>query len=359
MRRTRGRVNITVTLLLLAAFATAPGASVFADASQDTGPDVVALIVPLTSEAEEFGSVVERALDLRFDPPNLVLDVRALHLAGGTQPDNDTLVRQVGATTAQAILICRYSVTNGRMTAAMDWRDVRKGTRAAVSERQARVDLALGDFILGVLDALLAQVHDRMEQMAARRRDAAASTSAVGAQEPAAIERAGPATEDDVRVRRLLLSASVAPFIPVGAAGSSLGPGSMASAVGTMLFPLQSGSIGVGVSLGVVFFSPQGSSGITTSIFVPVGIDGRYVVGIGGGTSLVFRLNGGAAVLVASGPSTGSKAKTVPFAGGAVGVEVLVSRTFAISLEAGSEVYFEMPTPIIGVSPSLEVSVRL
>ena len=48
------------------------------------------------------------------------------------------------------------------MTAAMDWRDVRKGTRAGVSEKQARVDLALGDFILGMLDTLLAQVQDRM-----------------------------------------------------------------------------------------------------------------------------------------------------------------------------------------------------
>ena len=162
---------------------------------------MVALIVPLDPEAQEFDTVVAGAFDLRFAPPGLILDVRTLRPTGGAQPDNNALTRQVGKTTAGAILICRFSVVSQKMTATMDWRDLQKGTRASVSEKTARVDLSLSDFILDVLDALLAQVRDRIDEMAAKRREATAAKAAAEIQEPGPIVSTRPALEDDTRVR--------------------------------------------------------------------------------------------------------------------------------------------------------------
>jgi len=352
-------------VLILAAFAILPGPSLFADTGTETAPDVVAFIVPLDSDAEDFGPVVAGALELRFHPAGLILDVRTLHLSGSAQPGNDTLARQVGEKAAGAILICRFSIVDQKFTATMDWRDVKKGTRATVSEQRARVDLSLDAFILRVLDTLLAQVQGRIDEMAAKRRETAAARAAAetppdaGPQEPAPVVSARPTIEDDTRARRFLLSTGIAPFIPVGAASSYFSLGYMSFVAGNVVFPIPSGRIGVGISLGVIAFTAQGASGASTNFLVPLGLDASYRLGESSMAGLLFHLSGGAAVLFVSSPTLGTKAKTVPFLRGAVGVELLFSITVGVLLDAGYEIYFEMPLLIMGVSPALEISLRL
>jgi hypothetical protein len=359
-----GRIRFPRALLILAAFSTLPAMSLFALTGTEAGPDVVALVVPLDPDAEDFGSVVAGALELGFNPAGLILDVRTLHLSGSAQPDDDTLRRRVGATAAGAILICRFSIVDKEMTASMDWQDVPKGIHASVSGSKAQVDLSLDAFIRHVLDGLLAPVRGRIDEMAAKRRDAsaAAATQALpgaGRHEPFPAVSERPTTEDGTSARRFLLSTGIAPFIPVGAASSYFSLGYMYTAAGNLVFPIPSGRIGVGISFGVVSFTAEGAPGTSTSFLVPLGLDASYRLGESSMAGLLFHLTGGAAVFFMSSPTLGTKAKTVPFLRGAVGVELLVSRTVGVLLDAGYEIYFEMPLLIMGVSPALEISLRL
>lgn len=351
------------------------GFSLFADTGSETSPDVVALIVPLNSDAEDFVAVVAGALELRFNPAGLILDVRTLRPSGSAQPDNDTLIRQVGRTAAGAILICRFSIVGREMKAAMDWQDVPKGAHAAVSEKKGQVDLLLDAYILRVLDTLLAQVQGRINEMAAKRRDAAAAARSIadaaaakaaaetppaaGRQEPASVASVRPTMEDDTGARRFLISTGIAPFIPIGAASSFFSLGYLYSIAGNVVFPVPSGRIGVGISLGVISFTAQGAPGAITSFLIPFGLDASYRLGARSLTDFLFHLTGGAAVLFVSSPTLGTKAKTVPFLRGAVGVELQFSRTVGVLLDAGYEIYFEMPLMIMGVSPALEISLRV
>ncbi len=381
------------TLVILAAFLVLPGRSLLADPGRESGPDVVALIVPLNAGAEVFGPVVASALEARFDPAGLLLDVRTLRVPGSGEQDSDALIRQAETTAAGAVLICRFSVVNRKMTAEMDWQDVPEGAHAEVSDG-APVNLSLDSFILRVLDALVARVQDRVDEMAARRREAAAAADEAAAEATALAEAAAkaasaasaeaatvktapetkpaapppdpprvasvrPTVEDDTSTRRFLLSTGIAPFIPVGADSSYFSLGYTSAAALNFVFPVSSGRIAAGISLGVVSFTAQGAPGTSTTFLVPLGLDASYLLRGGSMAGFLFHLTGGAAVLFVSSPTLGTKAKTVPFLRGAVGLELQFSRTVGVLLDAGYEVYFEMPLLIMGVSPALEIRLGL
>lgn len=354
-------------LPLLAVFTILRGPVLCAQSDTEVGPDVVAFVVPLNGDAEVFAAVVAAAIELRLNPTGVNLDIRTLHhQSGNGQPTNDALTRQA-TTAAEAILICRFSVVDREMTAAMDWQDIRKRAHFAVSERKAQLDLSLDEFMLHVLDALLVQVQDRIDDMAARKRAAAAAaaakpveavSTAAAPQEPAVVA-VRPTVEDDTSTRRFLLSTGIAPFIPIGAASSYFSLGYMYSASGSIVFTVPSGRIGVGISTGVISFTPQGASGTSTSFLIPVGLNASYHLGGSSMAGLLLHLTGGAAVLFVSSPTLGTRVKTVPFLAGAIGLELLFSRTVGVLLDAAYQVYFEMPLLIMGISPALEISLRL
>ena len=359
-------------LVIIIALGLLPSLSLFADGGSAVNTDVVALVVPLDRDAEAFGTVVSAALGLRLDSRGLTSDIRSLPLSGSTQPNNQALVGQVGST-AGAVLICRLSITGDQISATMDWQDIPEGIHAQVSEEQAQVDLSLDRFILRVLDSLLGKVGSRIDQMAAHRKEAEAAQAAAekaaadkAVADKAAADKQGavpailrPTIEDDPRPRRFLLSTGVAPFITVGEASQYSSLGYMLTATGSAAFQAPSGRFGAGVSLGVVSFTTQGMPGPTTVLLVPLGLDASYRLGASTVAGVLFHLGGGAAVMLVSSPALGVKAKTIPYVRGAVGVEVLFSRTVGILLDAGYDVYFEMPLLIMGLSPALEISLRL
>jgi len=47
------------------------------------------------------------------------------------------------------------------------------------------------------------------------------------------------------------------------------------------------------------------------------------------------------------------------FGRGCLGVRLPVGRTFALLIEAGYDVYWEQPNPIMGFSPSVSTTIRL
>jgi hypothetical protein len=364
--------------VIIAAIAIAWCGPLFGDTGPQSTPDVVAFIVPGDADAEAFSSVISGALGLRLSARGLTSDIRSLPSSGSTHANNDALVRQVGPSDAGSVIICRISVVGGDMTAAMDWQDIPAGVHAAVSGEEARVDLTLDAFIVRVLDSLLSQVGDRVDQMAAKRSavEAAAAEKAAAdkaladkaaedkaAEDKAAAERQPPvlrpAVEDDTVPHPFLLSTGVAPFIPVGQASTYFSLGYMVTAVGNVAFQMPAGRIGAGISLGALSFTTQGAAGATTVVLVPIGLQASYRLGASTVAGVLFDLSGGAAILFVSSPTVGTKAKTVPYVRGAVGVEVLFSRTVGVLLDTGYEVYFEMPQLIMGVTPALEVSLRL
>jgi hypothetical protein len=360
-------LDFSAQLLFIALLAVATPVTVPADAPSVAAPDVVALVVPLNADAEPFSSVVGGAVPLRFT--GLVLDVRTLPVPGDAPPDDDTLAAQVGVTSAGALLICRFSVVNGEMSIQLDWHDLQAGSRATVTGETAALDLSLDVYIRRVLDSLLVQVQSKVDGMAAQRQAAISKASAAPetpapaaapAPEPAPAPVAmRPVMEDDTKARPFLVSTGIAPFVPVGALAAYAGLGYMTSAAAELAVPVPRGRLGAGMSLGVVSFSAQGASGLTASILIPVGLDASYRLGTDSPAGLLFRLTGGAAVFFVSSPSIGTEAKIIPFLRGAAGVELLFSRTVGLLLDAGYEVYFEMPVLIMGVTPALELSIRL
>jgi hypothetical protein len=373
--------NVMLTrFIVFTALALMPSFALYADGGAGVGPEIVALVVPLDSDAEAFSTVASGALGLRLDARGVTSDIRSLPFAGGTQPDNAALIRQVGSTAAGAVLICRLSLVGDQMNATMDWQDIPKGVHAQASGKQAQVDLSLDRFILRVLDSLLGQVGDRIDKMAAMRKEAVAAADKAAADRAAADKAAAdkaaadkaaadkqnavppilrPTIEDDPTPRRFLLSTGFAPFIAIGEASSYLSLGYMITAVGNVAFQTPSGRFGAGISLGVVSFTAQGAPGTSTVLLVPMGLDASYRLGSSTVVGVLFDLSGGAALLLVSSPTLGTRAKTVPYVSGAIGVELLFSRTVGLVLDAGYGVYFEMPLLIMGVSPALQISLRI
>ena len=349
--------------------------------SADTGsapaavPDVVALIAPLDPEGEDFHTVIASALSLRLTPMGLSLDIQTVPTSDGEQAKNDPLVEQAKKTGAAAILTFRYSVAKAEMAATMDWYDVQQGTHASVSEKKARVDLELDTFILEVIDSLISQVQDQTDQIAAKRKaadTAAATAAAAAASREAQTATAAPKVAsapviarptiepaEDATPRRFLVSTGLAPFIPVGTASSYFTLGYLSSIMGGFFLTIPSGQIGLGLSLGVISFAAQGTLGSATSFLLPVGLDARYVLGGGSVVGLLLHVTGGAAALFVSSQTLGTLAKTLPFLRGGIGLELLFSKMVGVVLDAGYEVYFAMPGLIMGISPALNVSLRL
>jgi hypothetical protein len=357
-------------MVILTALSLATPVASFADAETTTNPDVTALVVPLDSDADAFSTVVAAAVSLRFAQSGLLLDVRTLPVPTDISPTNETLSKQAGVARSAAILVCRFSVVDGEMTAEMDWRDVRTGVHTTVSGDKAEIDLSLDGYIRRVLDSLFVQVQGQIDAMAERRRTAAADLAAAPAKTPPAapvvlapaqppVVGVRPTMEDDPRSRPFVVSTGIAPFIPVGAIAAYTSLGSMATATAELAFPVPWGRLGAGMSLGVVSFAAQGASGLTTSILIPLGLDASLRLGASSPAGLLFHLSGGAAVFFVNNPSIGTRAKTVPFLRGAMGVELLFSHTVGLLIDAGYDVYFEMPDLIMGVTPALELSARL
>jgi hypothetical protein len=356
-------------------------------------PDVAVLTVPLNADADPFDPVIAAAVELRLTNAGLNLDIRKVQRTGRFVPTNESLVKEAQPKGAAVVLICLYSVVGQEMTVSLFWEDVQQGTRASVPGRKAPVDLLLDAFILQDLDALIAQVQSRVEELAAKRREITAAAlaaqaaatpqksgagsgsretgaaqdsqglpSAAGLQETGGEPAAGALltveAPQESTPRRFLVSTGIAPFIPVGEASSYASVGYMSIAAGDFVFPIALGSLALGLSLGVVSFAAEAASGTTTNFLLPLGVDARYLLG-GSMASLLVHVSGGGAVFLLSSPTLGTRVKAVPFARGAVGVDLLFSRSVGVMLDVGYDVYFEMPLLLMGVSPALAVSLRL
>ncbi len=336
-------------------------------AGSPSNPDVLAMILPQSADSADFATVISETLRYRLVTEGLELAVQVV--VDDVTPTNDALIRRGRSARAEAVIICRFSVAAGRMTTSMSWTDLRDGKSVSVPQADAAVDLSLDSFVLQHLDALLSQVQDRIDQLAADRKKAQAAASAAATQGSDAgtqsqqVQAAAPPqtveNPEDIKPRPFLISAGIAPFIPVGTASTYFSLGYMTAVAASFVFQMPIGGLGAGMTLGVLSFATNAGTTPLTGFILPLGLDARYIFGGESVFGLQLHISGGAAVIVVSSSATGTLAKTVPYARGAVGIDLRFSRSVGLALDVGYDVYFEMPLLVMGVSPILSLDLRL
>jgi hypothetical protein len=184
--------------------------------------------------------------------------------------------------------------------------------------------------------------------------------SPVATQLPETPQQPGTGTREPVITGpALYMSAGFSPFFSLGAAADYFTLGYRAPVIAGFLFSTPVGGFGIGLYANLNYFLAQGIVETSQSFLAPFGPDLRYELDMGPLFSLHIHLSGGPALLILSTPSRGILGKVLPFGMGGIGMEIHIFPGLGIGLGADFEVFFETSYPIMGVSPSLTMSVRL
>ena len=308
----------------------------------------------------------------------------------GEQTADSELLSAASASKAPVAIVCRYSSNGTSIDLSLSWYDVSQGKALASTTKSGAVDLQLDTAILQALDALLSQVGDTVKQLAqssaepapqsTERSPQAAVTANQTATQTAATPEApqpaaseGPAntaasseqsatpasTEPPTAGPRFYLSLGFSPFITLGEAAQYFTLGYRAPIVASYLFSTPAGRLGIGVFADVTYFVAKGIVETAQSFLVPLGPDLRYELPVGTMLSFELHLGGGPALLVLSTPPQGMQTELLAFALCGLSGEFLITPGFGIELGADFETFFEKSLTVMGISPSLSVTLRL
>jgi hypothetical protein len=90
-----------------------------------------------------------------------------------------------------------------------------------------------------------------------------------------------------------------------------------------------------------------------------MGLNLRYEIGSERYPCVQFGISGGPALFLMNSTANGMLTGLTFYGRGTLGVRLPLGRTFAVAVEAGYDVYWEQPNPIMGFSPSVLTSIRL
>jgi hypothetical protein len=324
--------------------------------------DVLVIVRPLQNEGEEFRQVVTEAARNAIESRGLVMS-----LPGSLPPARTAAVDLARGSKTPVALECAYTVKGRELAISIGWYDAATGALAAHGEGRGAVDLQLDRVITDVLASVLASVDGQVQQLrSAREKAAAVGSSNAAATQTVAPQQATTVVPDagagglfrTIAPTRLFLSASFAPFIATGAASYYFTLGYLPSILADLIFTTASGRIGVGLSLGVDFFSAIGSNDTSDNYLLPLGIDLRYEFAQPRFV-LFFHLAGGPAALLILTGSRQTFVNVVPFVRSGIGAELSLSSLVGIGVTADYEIYFVMPYYLMGFAPAVNVTFRL
>jgi hypothetical protein len=371
----RMSIRRIAVLALVASFSIFRGISLWAVEGQAAQPtaDVQAIVIPMDTRGEAFRQVVADVVKYGLERRGLeIAFIKDPSVARAGLNDKDLVSKAVGAR-ASIALICRYVLAGPDISVSLQWFEAKTGVLTASAQKVGQGDLQFDTLVLQAIDDLLSQVGDRVSELAAKRASLAKDTrpadtppedsssnspaaeKAAAAQPPkaAALPQVSPPAGSG-----LLFSSGFATFLPIGASASYFTVGYRPSVLGSYLFSTSDARIGIGLYGLMDYFRAQGAVEASNNFFIPLGLDLRYELDLRAPLIPFIHLTGGPALIVMATQIHGSYLKILPYAALGLGVELLVLPGLSIGLGVDYEVYFEMPYMIMGVSPSLGVTVR-
>ncbi len=322
--------------------------------SQAPKTDVVVLISPAQKQDEVFRQVIADAAQYKLQG----LGLRTLVVAATQEETQQPLAKQRGATAA---LVCRYGVEGRHMDVTLGWYDATTGASPEVVQTSGEVDLKLDSVILAALDEMIAKVHDRIQAMSGPNasnavRPAQQTTDAAGG--AIAVVTPSSARPGTAQNHRLLFSGGFAPFLPTGAAAYYFTLGYLPSLLASIFIDTPMGPLGLGLYVGMDYFTATGSQDSANTYLLPFGVDIRYELG-SAFLRPFFHVVGGPALFVLVTGTQGTVTSLVPFLKSGIGLDLLVTGSLGINVLGDYDVYFEMPYLVMGFSPSVNMELRL
>jgi hypothetical protein len=307
---------------------------------------------------------------------------------------------------ADFVLLSEYANRGQELEIRMVWYDPHSGERLEEVTRRGRKDLVMDKMVREVVSELLAAVEASLQDLPMRelpaeqvlfqpvatgnipaatgsataenQRGGASSTGSLNehaprtlpatdgsAQKPAApSEDGGGANHADSagesgRVRHFEIALGCGPFVTTGAASEYFKIGLLPSLSVNYLFQGQLMRLGLGLYTGVNYFTADGSMASADNFIVPAGVNLRFEVGGERQPSVQFGISSGPALFLMNSTASGMLTGLTFYGRGTLGVRLPVGGTFGLTIEAGYDVYWEQPSPIMGFSPSVLTTVRL
>jgi hypothetical protein len=363
-------------LLLLAA--PPPGLAAQAEAG---APSVLVLTHALDPEAERtFRTVMAASLRLALERRGLaVLQESRPATATGLAADPAGLLARGAEVGADYVLAADYGSAGRDLEIRLGWYDPGSTAPGAALTRRGRQDLALDRLILEAAEEILRTANPVLAGSPPRPVESPAMQSPTGTpplagQTPGSAAGLPPGTgspnlpaggippqtaEGPQRRKHVDVGLGVAPFVTTGSASEYFKLGIVPVLNIAFLFPGEKARFGLGLYAGANLFRAEGALESASAFLVPAGIALRYELGEQRMPLILFGLAGGPAVIGLT-TSEGKQLSGLTFFGrGSLGFRLPIGDFFGIAAEAGYDIYWEQPYPIMGFCPAVYATIRL
>jgi hypothetical protein len=351
---------------------------------------------PQDREVERlFQSIIARSIRWNLERKNLgVIAKDTPSYAEDGIADPFQLLDTADRNEADYVLLSEYANRGQELEVRMVWYNPQTGERLQEVTRRGRKDLVLDKMIREVVSELLAAVEPSLADLPLRELPAeepllqtvsagtvsggASSANPVNGHAPRTLPSTegsstgpAPASEDGAdgsgtasseeprAVKHFEIALGCAPFVTTGAASEYFKLGVLPSMSLSYLFHGRLIRMGLGLYGGVNIFTAAGSIASSDNYIIPLGLNLRYEIGNERTPCVQFGISGGPALFLMNSTTSGMLTGLTFYGRGTLGVRLPLGRTFGVTIEAGYDVYWEQPSPIMGFSPSVLTTFRL
>ena len=390
------RVRLMVILIILLV---AAGNSIQAQEQSETVMRrgvILLLDRPQDQEVERlFQSIIAQSIRWNLERKNLgVIEKNAPSYAVDGIADPFQLLDTADRSAADFVLLSEYANRGRELEIRMVWYDPQSGERLEEVTRRGRKDLVMDKMIREVVSELLLAVEPSLADLPLRELPAdqyefqtvtagtgsggAPPTNPANGHAPHTLPSAdsapprpapppesgdtanGTAPADGPQaVKHFEITLGCAPFVTTGAASEYFKLGILPSLSFSYLFQGQLMRLGLGLYAGVNFFTAVGAAASADNFIIPVGLNLRYEIGNERYPCVQFGISSGPALFLMDSTANGMLSGLTFYGRGSLGVRLPLGSTFGIVIEAGYDVYWEEPSPIMGFSPSVLTTIRL
>ncbi|HUV09135.1 MAG TPA: hypothetical protein VMX75_15480 [Spirochaetia bacterium] len=290
---------------------------------------------------------------------------------------------------ADFVLASLFSITGSVIEIEFSWYDVSERRLSARIAKRGRIDLALDVVISAAMEEILKRVESRLAGFSRRSPaekpveagERQARSRETGDKQSGAPEGAGSGTEGQSGLvkggleqgeavekveetgkrdyKRFEFTLGFAPFLTIGEASDYFKLGISPYFYAGYRFLTPAGLVALGIHAGFNRFDAQGNAASSSNFLIPLGGDIRFIMGYDSLVGIFFRAAGGAALFTVNVEGAGSYSKFIPYAWAGIGINLNLSPAFGVAVEASYAVFFEGAFPIMGFTPSVNLSLRL
>lgn len=342
---------------------------------------ILVLSCPLDEEAEKiFQGIIARSVRWNLERKNLgVIEKSVSFYEAYGKPSPLALLDSSDKERADFVLLTEYANRGPDLEIRMSWYDLKTGEQTGEVTRLGRKDLMLDKMIRELLGELLAMVEESIALLPPRETaPETAPFESVDTGSESQSETSGFAARADrqpsppsggttqpeefpevKRQRHFEIGLGCAPFIATGVASEYFKLGILPSLILNYLFQGERSCLALGIYAGVNYFHASGELASADIYLIPMGLSLRYEIGGERFPSAMLGLSSGPALLLMDSSSSGVLLGPTFYGRGSVGIRLPIGNTFGVTLEAGYDLYWEKPHPIMGFSPAVVATFRL